>query len=107
MATFNATFFPVQNRTPRGSEVPVAAGKGAIGTTALTTSGTAQALQRGGEAWTAPADGYLSCLCDGAVRVAVGETAATGASPVGHYVGAAQVWSMSIAAGQAVSVIDA
>lgn len=107
MATFNATFFAVQNRSSRGGEVQVGTGKGALGTTALTTSGTAQAVERGGSAWSAPADGYVVAFCDGAVRLASGETAATGTSPVGHYVPASQWYAISVVSGDGLSVIDA
>lgn len=107
MANFQATFYHVQNRDLRGTSQPVPAGRGAIGTETLSTSASAQPVQRGGSAWSAPGDGYVRVRCDGAVRVAVGETAATGASPVGHYVAAEESVDLSIREGQGLSVINA
>jgi len=107
MATFYGTFINVVNMTARGGELPVGAGKGALGLADLTTSGTAATAQRGGSDWTAPSAGYLVCFADGDVRVATGETAAAGASGVGHFVPASTVYAISIAAGDSVSVIDA
>lgn len=108
MATFRATFSTVENRAgSSGSTMPVMKGAGAVGTTALTTSASAQTVQRGGGDWTAPTDGYVTAYCDGFVRMAVDGTAATGASPAGHLVTSAGPVSVSIESGQALSVIDA
>lgn len=107
MPTFHATFHYVENRNMTGKVMAVVRGRGAIGTTALTTSGTAQTAQRGGSDWQAPSDGYVTLHCDGAVRVGFGETAQTGASPVGLLVPAGMTINGSIAAGETLSVIDA
>lgn len=107
MATFRATFMHVQNRALSGQALDVPRGAGAQGCTALTTSASAQTPQRGGADWTMPGDGYVAIHCDGAVYVAEGETAATGASPVGHFVPASETWVISVAAGSTLSVIDA
>lgn len=107
MATFNGTFFQIQNRSARGGEHAIPNARGAIGFTALTTSGTAGTVQRGGGAWEAPSDGYVLCRCDGAVRVAAGATATVGASPVGVLVPADETMPVAVSAGDTLSVIDA
>lgn len=107
MATFHATFMKVQNKSSRGAELAVGVGNGAIGTAALTTSSSAAIAQRASTNWTAPSDGYVTCFCDGNVRAAVGETAVSGTSPVGHFVPANAPYTISISAGQSLSVIDA
>lgn len=107
MATLNASFIQVLNRSMAGSVLAVPQGANAQGPTALTTSGTAQTVQRGGADWTMPSDGYVAIYCDGAVRVAEGETAASGASPVGHYVPASTLYTISVRSGSTLSVIDA
>lgn len=107
MASFNATFFTVQNGAISGGTMPAPQGNGAVGTATLSTSATAQTAQRGGTDWAAPADGFVRVHSDGAVRIGVGETAATGASPVGHYLATNAEADLSIAAGQTLSVIDA
>jgi hypothetical protein len=106
MATFYATFMTVQNRSARGQEHTIGSGKGAIGPVALTTSGTAQVLQRASANWVMPSHGVVVVYCDGNVRVAAGETAAVGASPVGHFVPGGQLYPISVTAGETLSVID-
>jgi hypothetical protein len=106
MATFYATFFPIGNYSAHGRDHTIGTGKGALGLTALTTSGSAQTVQRASASWTAPSDGFVVVYCDGNVRVAAGETAAVGASPVGHFVPGTQLYPLSITAGESLSVID-
>ncbi|MEC9433877.1 MAG: hypothetical protein VYD87_13320 [Pseudomonadota bacterium] len=107
MGALNGTFFQTQNSSLRGNEFAIPAGKGAIGFAEFTTSDTAGTVQRGGAEWSAPSDGYVLVYGDVAHRVAAGETAATGASPVGHYVPASQYLPISIRAGQTLSAIEA
>ncbi|NBD95096.1 MAG: hypothetical protein GVY11_01280, partial [Gammaproteobacteria bacterium] len=66
MATFNATFVRRLSQSNLGAHVEIPAGNGAVGPAALTTSGTAQRLQRGGSDWTADGEGFLVMTCDGA-----------------------------------------
>lgn len=107
MASFNATFFPIFNSERRGRIVDVPVGRGAQGSAELTTSGTAQTVQRASVDWVMPSDGFVYVHCDGDVRVAVGETAAVGASPIGHFVPSGLAYVVSVAAGETISVIDA
>lgn len=108
MATFNATFSRIYNRVGlAGAEHTVPLGRNAQGCSPLATSGSVQTVQRGGAAWTMPADGVVTCHCDGVVRVAVGEDPANGSSPVGHRIPAGVMYSLSVAAGEDIRVIDA
>ena len=107
MANFNGHFCAIQNQSARGGEHAIGSGRGTLGFATLSTSTTAATVQRAAANFVAPANGYIVCVADGPVRVATGETAARGASAVGHYVPADQLYSIAIAQGETISVIDA
>jgi len=107
MGTFRGTFVRVQDRSTNGAQIGTPEGKGALGTADLTTSASAQTVQRGGGNFAAPADGYFQAACDTAVRVAAGEDAARGASPVGLLISGGQEGYIFVREGDTVSVIDA
>lgn len=104
MATFISTFTYIQNRTIRGGEAPVPAGKGALRCTNLTTGASAGTVQRASADFTAPGDGFIMARADAAVVMAIGETAS---ATVGHYIPASETYWVSIKSGETVSVIDA
>lgn len=106
MATFRATFCQVQNQTnASGKSMPVLRGRGAVGLTELTTSGTAGNVQSGGSDFTAPRSGYVTVVCDGAVWVkfATDPTAAVGDA---YYLKADERMEFSLETGDKISVID-
>lgn len=105
---FNATFVKAPPISPQGFQMPVVGGPDAQGCTALTPSASPQTLQRGGANWEMPDDGYLLVFPGEACRVAVGEAAATGASPVGHYVDTTvNDKPIAVSRGATISVIQA
>lgn len=107
MATFRATFFTVTETTRAltGATMPLPVLPGTR-LTDLTTSGTSGAVQASGSDWTAPSDGVVQVVCDGAVNIASG-TSPTAAATAGFYLPASTVMHFAIPAGHKLAVIDA
>ena len=106
MATFWATFGIVDNRARSGGTLPVMKGRGQLGLTALTTSGSSQIVQRAAADFSAADDGALTFRCDGAVwvMIAAAPTAAAGAN---FYLAANERLEFSVEAGDKIAVINA
>lgn len=110
MAAFRATFFTIgeEARAETSSTMPVPhvgrADEERL--TDLTTSASSQVVQHDGGDWTAPTDGFLALVCDGAVNIAAGASP-TAAATAGFYLPASTWLTFAVAAGHKLAVIDA
>jgi hypothetical protein len=74
----------------------------------LTTSGTSQLLQAtGGGNWSAPGNGMVSFVCDGAVNVIAGTGTPTAVATAGTYVGANERVFFTVRTGEKIAAINA
>lgn len=103
MSTVKGCFGQVQNSALAGGTMPLFHGASLVGLDDLTSSGSAQTMQRGGSNWAAPGDGYVMISSDGAVRVRVSDIAAAGE---GYPISAGGDVFLSVSAGDVISVID-
>lgn len=110
MATLHATFFTIGDaaRAATGSTMPFPH----IGRadeerlTDLTTSASSQVVQYDGGDWTAPTDGFVAMVCDGAVNLEAGASP-TASATAGFYLPASTWLVFAVGEGAKLAVIDA
>lgn len=106
MATLRASFMTVTQRAETGMTLPVANLSTAVRLTDRSTSGTSAIVQSASADWTAPSEGIVRLVCEGAVHVAAG-AAPTAAATAGIYIPADTVELVTVAEGHKIAVIDA